>query len=172
MAPLAHRHVFYVTHKSTYDIRLAKLNGNLAGGDATQQSVFDSLTPGAVPAPVKLLISGHDHQFQVVDFEGADYAPQLVVGNSGTLLDNNDGNQPQAFVPDTTGLNAGAAYALPGVAGSPTIVIRATASRAEHGFTVLDATEAGFIASAYNLSSSKVARCAIMLPPRSMRCVQ
>lgn len=171
LAPLAQRDVFYITHKSTYDIRLAKLNGNLAGGDATQQSVFDSLTPGAVPAQVKLLISGHDHQFQVVDFKGGDYAPQLVVGNSGTLLDNNDGNQPQAFVPDTTGTNAGAAYALPGIEGTPTIAIQATADRSEYGFTVLDATHDGYIVNAYNLSSSKVARCAIALHPRSMRCV-
>lgn len=170
LAPLAHRDVFYVTHKSTYDIRLAKLNGNLAGGDATQQSVFDSLTPGAVPAQVKLLISGHDHQFQVVDFKGGDYAPQLVVGNSGTLLDNSDGNQPQAFVPDATGANAGAAYALPGIEGTPTIAIQATADRAEYGFTVLDATHAGYLVNAYNLSSSTVARCAIALHPRSMRC--
>lgn len=172
LAPLADRHVFYVTHKSTYDIRLAKLNGNLAGGDATQQSVFDSLTPGAVPAPIKLLISGHDHQFQVVDFQGADYAPQLVVGNSGTLLDNNDGNQPQAFVPDTTGSNAGAAYALPGVAGTPTVTIRATSDRAEYGFTVLDATEAGYVARVHNLTSNTLARCVIAFSPRSMRCAR
>ncbi len=170
LAPLANHNVFYVTHKSTYDIRLAKLNGDLAGGDATQQSVFDNLTPGAVPAQVKLLISGHDHQFQVVDFQGADYAPQLVVGNSGTLLDNNDGNQPQAFVPDTTGNNAGAAYALPGVAGAPTITVRATADRSEYGFTVLDATEAGYVAQAHNLTSNTLSRCVITLSPRSMRC--
>lgn len=172
LAPLAQRSVIYVTHKATYDVRLAKLNGNLVGGDATQQSVFDSLTPGAVPAQVKLLISGHDHQFQVVDFQGADYAPQLVVGNSGTLLDNNDGAQPQAFVPDTTGTNAGAAYALPGIEGTPTIAIQATADRSEYGFTVLDATRAGYIANVHNLSSSKLARCALTLQPRSMRCAQ
>ena len=170
LAPLAERNVLYVTHKSTYDIRLAKLNGNLAGGDATQQSVFDSLTSGGVPAPIKLLISGHDHQFQVVDFEGADYAPQLVVGNSGTLLDNNDGNQPQAFVPDTTGSNAGAAYALPGVVGTPTVTIQATSNQAEYGFTVLDATKAGYVAHAYNLTSNTLARCVVTFSPRSMRC--
>lgn len=51
MAPLAHRHVFYVTHKSTYDIWLAKLNGNLAGGDATRQSVFAHALPGVAGTP-------------------------------------------------------------------------------------------------------------------------
>ena len=77
---LAGTDVFYVTHKSSYDIRPATLNGALAGGDATQQSVFDAITPGGVPAPIKLLISGHDHQFEVVDFANGSYAPQLTSG--------------------------------------------------------------------------------------------
>ena len=171
LTPLAGSNVFYITHKAGYDIRLAKLNGNLQGGDATQQSVFDALTPGAVPAQVKLLISGHDHQFQVVNFK-ADYAPQLVVGNSGTLLDNQGGTQPQTFTPDTTGNNAGASYALPGVTGTPTIMVQASNDRSEYGFTVLDATSSGYLVNTYNLSSAKVARCAITLSPRSMLCAQ
>ncbi len=171
LAPLANKDVFYITHKAGYDIRLAKLNGNLQGGDATQQSVFDALTPGAVPAQIKLLISGHDHQFQVVDFKN-DYAPQLVVGNSGTLLDNQSGTQPQTFTPDTTGTNADAGYALPGVRGTPTIMVQASANRSEYGFTVMDATTAGYLVNVYNLSSSKQARCAVTLSPRSMLCAQ
>ncbi len=171
LAPLANRNVFYITHKASYDIRPAKLNGNLLGGDATQQSVFDMLTPGSVPAQIKLLISGHDHQFQVVDFK-SDYAPQLVVGNSGTLLDNQSGAQPQTFTPDTSGTNAGASYALPGVTGTPTVMVQATNDRSEYGFTVMDATASGYLVNAYNLSSSKVARCAITLNPRSMLCAQ
>ena len=171
LTPLANTDVFYITHKAGYDIRLAKLNGNLQGGDATQQSVFDQLTPGAVPAQIKLLISGHDHQFQVVDFK-SNYAPQLVVGNSGTLLDNQSGTQPQTFTPDTTGTNSGASYALPGVAGTPTIMVQATNNRTEYGFTVLDATTSGYLVNTYNLSSAKVARCAITLTPRSMLCAQ
>ncbi len=172
LAPLADKNVVYVTHKPTYDIRPAKVNGDLAGGDATQQSVFDGLTKGAVPAQVKLLVSGHDHQFQVVAFKNLNYAPQLVVGNSGTLLDNNNGAQPQAFVPDTAGPNYNAQYALPGVEGTPAITILATADRAEYGFTVLDAFRGGYVANVHNLSSNKLARCAIALDPRSMLCVQ
>ena len=108
----------------------------------------------------------------MVDFQGADHAPQLVVGNSGTLLDNNDGNQPQAFVPDAAGSNAGAAYALPGVAGTPAIAIRATADRSEYGFTVLDATAGGYVAHAHNLTSNTMARCVVTPSPRSMRCAR
>lgn len=171
LAPLADKNVVYVTHKATYDIRPATVNGDLAGGDATQQSVFDGLTKGAVPAQVKLLVSGHDHQFQVVAFQTQNYAPQLVVGNSGTLLDNN-GAQPQAFVPDAKGANFNAAYALPGVEGTPAIAILATADRSEYGFTVLDAFRGGYVANVHNLTSNKLARCAISLQPRSMLYVQ
>ena len=171
LAPLANSNVFYITHKAGYDIRLAKLNGNLQGGDATQQSVFDALTPGSVPAQIKLLVSGHDHQFQVVDFK-SNYAPQLVVGNSGTLLDNQTGSQPQTFTPDTSGTNAGASYALPGLTGTPTIMVQASNDRSEYGFTVMDATTYGYLVNTYNLSSNKVARCAITLSPRSMLCAQ
>ena len=100
------------------------------------------------------------------------YAPQLVVGNSGTLLDNQSGAQPQSFTPDTTGTNAGASYALPGVTGTPTIMVQASNDRSEYGFTVMDANTSGYLVNTYNLSSSKVARCAITLSPRSMLCAQ
>ena len=171
LAPLANSNVFYVTHKAVYDIRLARINGNLAGGDATQQSVFDGITPGSVPAQVKLLISGHDHQFQVVNFASG-YAPQLVAGNTGTLLDNSSGTQPQTFTPDSAPGNAGAAYALPGVGPAATTTIQAVADRSEYGFTVLDAMNGGYVANAYNLASNKLARCVLRLNPRSMSCVQ
>ena len=168
---LANSNVFYVTHKSSYDIRPAKLNGSFAGGDATQQSVFDGITPGTVPAPIKLLVSGHDHQFQVVDFQ-SNYAPQLVVGNSGTLLDNNSGTQPQTFAPDNGAKNISASYALPGVAGTPTIMIQVTVDHAEYGFTVMDAINNGYVVNAYNTSSGKLGRCSISLSPRMMLCSQ
>jgi hypothetical protein len=172
LAPLAGSNVLYISHKATYDIRQAKIGSSLAGGDATQQSVFDAITPGGVPAQVKLLISGHDHQFQVVNFASSSYAPMLVVGNSGTLLDNNSGTQPQAFTPDATPGNAGASYALPGIAGTPTTTLTATNDRSEYGFTVLDAVAGGYIATVYNMASNKLARCVVRLNPRSMTCTQ
>ena len=172
LAPLANSNVIYVTHKATYDIRPAKINGNLAGGDATQQSVFEALTPGGVPAQVKLLVSGHDHQFQVTNFASGSYAPQLVTGNSGTLLDNNSGMQPQAFVPDSTPGNAGAAYALPGVGANVATTLQNTSDRSEYGFTVLTTLNGGYVANVFNTASNKLARCVLKLNPRSMACVQ
>ncbi|MGI4950787.1 MAG: metallophosphoesterase family protein [Janthinobacterium lividum] len=165
--------LFFVTHKSSYDIRLAAgPNGSRQGGDATQQSVFGALANGGVPAPIKLIVSGHDHQFQVVNFQDASFAPQLVVGNSGTLLDNQSGAQPQTFTPDTTPGQTGAAYYLPGLPGTPTTLIQNVSNKSEYGFTVMDAATGGFIANVYNTSSGKLARCALRLNPRSMACVQ
>ena len=105
-------------------------------------------------------------------FQTQNYAPQLVVGSSGTLLDNNNGAQPQASAPDAKGPNFNAAYALPGVEGTPAIAILATADRSEYGFTVLDAFRGGYVANVHNLTSNKLARCAISLQPRSMLYVQ
>lgn len=64
----------------------------------------------------------------------------------------------------------GAACAVPGVVGTPTVTVRATANRAEHGSTVLDAAQAGYIAHLHNLTSNTLARCVVTLSPRAMRC--
>lgn len=174
LPPLKGTNVVFITHKASFDIRPAKVNGNFAGGDATQQSVFNGVTPnGGVPPQIRLIVSGHDHQFQVVNFADGRYAPQLVTGNSGTLLDNNSGTQPQTFAPDATPGNQGAAYALPGVTGTPTITIQSDADQSGiYGFTVMTAVSGGFIANAYNTASGKLARCAVQLSQRAMMCTQ
>ncbi|MGI4941283.1 MAG: metallophosphoesterase [Janthinobacterium lividum] len=170
---LANTSVLFVTHKSSYDIRSTPgPAGSLLGGDATQQSVFGSLAGGGVPSAIKLIVSGHDHQFQVVNFANASFAPQLVVGNSGTLLDNNSGTQPQTFTPDAQPGSFGVAYSLPGVAPTATTIIQAVNNRSEYGFTVLDAVSGGYVANVYNTSSGKLARCVMQLNPRTMSCVQ
>ena len=169
---LSASNLFFVTHKSSFDIRQAKVNGSFAGGDATQQSVFNTLSGGGVPAQIKLIVAGHDHQFEVVNFTDSRYAPQLTTGNGGTLLDNNTGSQPQAFSPDTNPGNSGASYAVPGVANTPTITIQSDADQAVYGFTVLTSVNGGYIANAYNTASGKLARCSVQLSLRSMMCTQ
>ncbi len=64
----------------------------------------------------------------------------------------------------------GAACALPGVAGTPTVTVRATANRAGYGFTVLDAAQAGYVAHVRNLTSNTLARCVVTISPRALRC--
>jgi hypothetical protein len=50
------------------------------------QPTLQQASNNSFPASVQLFISGHIHLFEVLSF-GAGRPPQLVVGNSGTLLD-------------------------------------------------------------------------------------
>ena len=169
-AALSGRSAFFVTHKSSFDIRRATLHGALSGGDGTQQSVFDAISPGGVPDPVRLIVSGHDHQFEAINFDEKRYAPQLVVGNGGTLLDNNSGTQPQTFVPDTETANQNQPYALAGLRRAPKITIQSDTDEARYGFTVLDAVADGYVLNAYDLAGRHLARCVVQLTARSLIC--
>jgi len=192
-APTQNPNGIFVTHKSTYDIRSSptnttQTNGPFSGGDATMQYVFNYLTsgdantatPNGVPSEIRMLLAGHDHQFEVVNFTNTAFAPQMTQGNSGTLLDNAlPTNAPgSTFPPQTTPADAGQSYTLPGLApngSTPSITIKNNSDRAEYGFSVWDAVpgqSGNFIVSVYNTSSSKLARCSIQLPNRNIVCVQ
>jgi hypothetical protein len=146
-----------VTHKPAYGLISSKGTGADAvvqGGDADEQSLFAA----GVPQPIKLLLSGHIHNYQAVQVSDPAYAPQLVVGNSGTLLD------PQ-FVPATT---AGTTYSMPG-AGT-TASLAGTADQAEFGFAVLDVIPGGFIANLFDLNGLPHGHCVVQLPTRKLAC--
>jgi predicted MPP superfamily phosphohydrolase len=145
-----------VTHKPVYGLMAQAASGPsavLSGGNATEQQVFAR----GVPAPIRLLLSGHIHNFQSADL-GGDYAPQLVVGDSGTALD-------PRFVPDPP------ADATFSTAPGGHAVVRGAKDLAEFGFLVMDADEAGFAARLYDLAGNPVARCAIrMQGARAIAC--
>ena len=157
---------FYVTHKPAFGlVSGAPTNG----GDFTEQYTFsgnataNSAFSGGVPYKIAMMLSGHIHQFEYVNFsDWTHYAPQLIVGTGGDNLDptaNPDGRtltyafQNQLFTvhnssttSSTTSTNTLAAY-----------------SQAEFGFAVLDATATGYIANVYNIYSTKAGRCVITL---------
>lgn len=145
--------VIMVTHKPAYGLYGTRAGGVLAGGNEDEQALFT----GGVPKPIGLLLAGHIHSFQAVAFTSADYAPQLVVGNSGTALD-------RVFV---AGDETGATYQ---VSPSDTVTTAGTADLSEFGFAVLDATAAGYDATIYDVDSTVLARCAIDLDHRRMAC--
>lgn len=65
--------------------------GHLGEKDGQEQRFIDQLTlqqasNNTFPKSVQVLMGGHIHLFQVLSF-GQERPPQLVVGNSGTLLD-------------------------------------------------------------------------------------
>jgi hypothetical protein len=165
---------FYVTHKPVFGLVSGAPNN---GGDFTEQYTFTgaptglaSAFSGGVPAKVAMMLSGHIHQFEYVNFNDfTHYAPQLVVGVGGDNLDptaNPNGTSPtyayqsQAFTVHDAPVT--------GTTGSTTV--HAAYSQAEFGFAVLDATPTGYIANVYNTNSTKAGRCTITLNPRNIAC--
>jgi hypothetical protein len=152
--PTLSGNVIYVTHKPTYGL-IQDVNGVVSGGDNDEQNVFS----GGVPQPIKLLLSGHIHNYQAVQLTSSAYAPQLVIGNSGTLLDS-DGVPTQEL---------GATYQT---SPSTTATTVYTADLAEFGFAVLDTTATGYNGSVYDLNGDLLAHCAITLASRTLTCTQ
>lgn len=164
----------FMTHKPTYGL---VTGAPTTGGDFTEQYLFNGLLNGAsgVPYSIGLFLSGHIHQFEYVNFSDyTRFAPQVVVGVGGTLLDTptappalTDAYQNQPFTihdtpSTTTAANVSHAY-----------------SQAEFGFAVLDATPAGYVANVYNIGANRSGRCTIALGPnlasgtqRSIACWQ
>ena len=155
--PQLTQNTIFVTHKPAYGLISAAAAASgattVAGGDVDEQALFGS----GVPQPIKLLLSGHIHNYQAVKVNNPAYAPQLVIGNSGTLLD-------PLYVP---GNQAGNAYAL---SASTSATVVGTADVAEFGFAVLDVVPGGFTANLYDLSGLPHGRCVIQLALRNLAC--
>ncbi len=150
----------FTTHKPTYGL----VNGApTSGGDFTEQYLFNSLVNGGggVPYSVGLFLSGHIHQFEYLNFSDyTRFAPQLVVGVGGTLLD------PPTAPPALTDAYADQPFTVHDTAtATETANVRHAYSQAEFGFAVLDATRTGYRADVFSIGASRVGRCAITLGP-------
>ena len=146
-----------VTHKPPYGLISTSGSGAatlVEGGDYDLEALFAH----GVPQPIKLILSGHIHNFQAVKVTDAAYAPQMVVGNGGTLLD-------PAFVPASV---PGATYAIPGAGTSA--IVQGTSDTAEFGFTVLDVSPGGFTANMYDMTGRPHGRCVVQLAGRNLAC--
>ena len=147
--------VIYVTHKPTYGLIGVSDTGVVSGGDDDEQNVFSD----GVPQPIKLLLSGHIHNYQAVQLTSKAYAPQLVVGISGTALD-----------PD--GVPTDQRHATYQASPSTTATTASTADLTDFGFAVLDATGVGYRGTIYDLNGAVLAHCAIDLDDRRLACTQ
>lgn len=164
---------FYVTHKPVYGLVSGATTN---AGDFTEQYTFsgnasaNSAFSGGVPLKIAMLLSGHIHQFEYVNFsDNIHYAPQLIVGVGGDNLDptaNPNGTSPtyayqsQPFTIHSTSATGTTTSAS----------VTHAYSQAEFGFAVLDATPTGYIANVYNINANKAGRCSITLSPRSIAC--
>ncbi len=147
----------FVTHKPTYGLISTAGSGTsqvTSGGDDDEQALFAN----GVPQPIKLLLSGHIHNYQAVKVTNPAFAPQLVIGNSGTLLD-------PLYVASTA---QGSVYTMPGAGTSATLV--GTADVSEFGFAVLDVVTGGYVANLYDLNGLPHGRCVIQLASRNLVC--
>jgi hypothetical protein len=180
----------FTTHKPSFGLDFGS-DGSGArpvdnSGDFTEQSVFaggtyaNSAFVFGVPASIGLFLSGHIHQAQFVDFKDyIHYAPQLIVGMGGSLLDPdmNTGLVPggNSDVPNFN--QRPAIFTVNTFSGVNTSAIAAkTASHDEFGFALLEAiTNAqgqitGFNADIYKTGLTKAGFCKITLSPRALNC--
>ncbi len=155
--PTLPANTIFVTHKPPFGLINTSGSGTstvVNGGDYDEQALFAS----GVPQPIKLILSGHIHNFQAVKVTNPAYAPQMVVGNSGTLLD-------PAYVPTNA---PGGTYTMPGAGTSSTI--QGTSDSSEFGFAVLDVVPGGFTVNMYDLNGLPHGRCVLQIGARNLAC--
>jgi hypothetical protein len=196
----------FTTHKPTFGLVYgssanagARPVGVDNGGDFTEQSIFHNGTyagsafASGVPANIGLFISGHIHQAQFLNFkDNTTYAPQMIVGMSGSLL---DPDMNTGFVP--VGNSNAPTYTEPTAPANPAFTtfnqsnvnqyvnqaagpylasLRKTSSHDEFGFALLKATFDsngnidGFNADVYKVGTTLAGTCRINLKPRSIDC--
>ncbi len=57
-------------------------------------------TPGGLPSAITMLLSGHMHEFFTMTFPGSTRPPQLVIGNSGVVMESSTLPSPYALTVD------------------------------------------------------------------------
>jgi hypothetical protein len=180
----ASAHYAYVTHKPAFGMTSGATTNS---GDFTEQYTFTgapigsgSAFTGGVPLKIAMMLSGHIHQFEYVNFSDyTHYAPQIVVGTGGSSID--PSSNPQGFTAPG-GLTYGytstqfTVHNTPVTATTTTATVKQAYSQAEFGFALLDANAAGgYTASVYNINAAKAGRCTVTLgnvtgSPRGITC--
>jgi hypothetical protein len=179
----------FVTHRPSFGLAAGgeKAPGTAHNwGNLNMRAVISGGTSAAsafahgVPQRIGLFLSGHVHQAQFIDLQdSAYYAPQLIVGMSGTLLDPDvaTGRVPPGNV-DIPGFSEHAApFPVDHFDGTAGEAIAASAgTHDEFGFALLHAQTSdigqitGFSADIYKLGTTKAGTCKIVLKPRSLTC--
>lgn len=181
----------FTTHKPSFGLTYGATGTPAApadnSGDFTEQAVFSGGTYAAsaftngVPANIGLFLSGHIHQFEYVNFtDFSHYAPQLIVGIGGTLLDPdiNTGLVPSGITDPAAFTQTDAPFTVNQFSGAATTTNASkTYAHDEFGFALLTTRRdklgavTGFDAAVYKISSALAGHCRIALrPARSIRC--
>jgi hypothetical protein len=146
-----------VTHRPAYGLFTQKGEGagqHYIGGTPDEEAMFAT----GVPAPIRLLLSGHIHTFQALEFEGDSYAPQLVVGMGGTMLDH-------LSIPGQADSGA-----FP-VEGNAAATIARMRNIGEFGFAVMDEAPGGYAIDLYFLNGVPHGHCVLQtVAARTLTC--
>ena len=173
----ANAYSIYATHKPVYGYVAPTLND---AGDFTEQYTMSgaptgvaSAFTGGVPAKLALMLSGHVHQFEYLNFQDyTHFAPQMVVGVGGDNLDPTaNPNGTTATYKPTNG-SSFKVHNNATTSTTTTTTVQSGYAQALFGFAVLDATPTGFVANVYNTTATKAGRCTITLNPRNIACWQ
>ena len=187
----------FATHKPTFGLSYGTApngcvtNGTSDGsGDWTEQGVFNGGTgytasafKNGVPASIGLFISGHVHQFQYFNFGAANnlnanFAPQMIVGTGGSLLDAdcNTGMVPSGLTDPPNFAQANFPFV---VKEDPSGTSATTSNTFSHDELALRCSmrsrtatgnTTGYNADIYKISSARAGVCKIVLNPRSISC--
>ncbi len=138
----------FVSHKPSFGLIYKSVDN---AGDATEQALFSGGTSPTsafkkgVPGNIGLFLSGHIHQFQFVNFSNYTYyAPQLIVGVGGSLLDDDllTGVVPNGIVNQPAFNDVNYGFVVHTIEGSTTTAnVMRSYSHDEFGFAVLDAVD-------------------------------
>jgi hypothetical protein len=149
LAALGTKPAILVTHRPAYGLFAEQGDGaakHYIGGTPDEEAMFAT----GVPAPIRLLVAGHIHTFQAMQFEGDGYAPQLVVGMGGTMLDH-------LKIPDRAESGT-----FP-VEGNQTATIARMRNIGEFGFAVMDSAPGGYAIDLFFLNGVPHGHCVLQI---------
>ena len=81
--------VWLLSHRPLWSAFVGKAGEAMSDGSEAWQRALDAALDGSLPESVVMLLSGHAHEAQALVFDGP-RPPQLIIGNGGTRLDNNE----------------------------------------------------------------------------------
>jgi hypothetical protein len=77
---------FLITHKPLWMVKRASLTLGVDWTNPTLAKALQQTSRGSLAPNIRLVLSGHEHLYQMLDFNSA-RPPQVTVGSSGTELD-------------------------------------------------------------------------------------
>jgi Calcineurin-like phosphoesterase len=105
------------------------------------QTLIAALRGAVIPDPVTLMLSGHIHSFEAINYDGKT-PPQIVEGDSGDNLDPTPSNLKGAIFPGGSGVTVKDGISLPGF-----------------GFLLMARTPSGWTLDLYRVDGRKEREC-------------